>query len=101
VDATDVYWINGGSLKKIGTNGGTITTLTEADGYDLAMDSVFVYYIRSGQLRKIPKQGGQYTTLASVNVINYCGIAVDDSHVYWSEWGTASNNGYIKAVPKN
>jgi hypothetical protein len=101
VDSTDVYWINGGALKKIGKNGGAITTLAEADGYDLAMDSVFVYYIRSGQLRKIPKQGGQYTTLASVNVINYCGIAVDDSHVYWSEWGTASNNGYIKAVPKN
>jgi hypothetical protein len=109
VDSTDVYWLGGGALKKIGKNGGTVTILATGPGYNLALDATNVYWVvyidgfpSSVEVRKISKNGGPVTTLAKIaNISNYYGIAVDGTNVYWTESTMAINGGMIKTLPKN
>lgn len=109
VDSTDVYWLGGGALKKIGKNGGTVTILATGPGYNLALDATYVYWVAyidgfpsSAEVRKVAKNGGPATTLAKIaNISNYYGIAVDGTNVYWTESTMATNGGMIKTLPKN
>lgn len=109
VDSTDVYWLGGGALKKIGKNGGTVTILATGPGYNLALDATNVYWVEyidgfpsSVEVRKVGKNGGPVTTLARIASIgNYYGIAVDGTNVYWTEPSMATNGGMIKTLPKN
>jgi hypothetical protein len=109
VDSTDVYWLGGGALKKIGKNGGTVTILATGPGYNLALDATNIYWVAyidgfpsSAEVRKIAKNGGPVTTLARIaNISNYYGVAVDGTNVYWTESTMATNGGMIKTLPKN
>jgi hypothetical protein len=101
VDSTSVYYPDGGLIKKIGIDGGTVTSLTsEHHGvYVLAIDSTYVYWIESldwgAALKKVSKEGGTIVTLAQLASDNYYGIALDDTYVYWAA------SGEIKRIPKS
>jgi hypothetical protein len=101
VDSTSVYYSDGGLIKKVGIDSGTVTSLTsEHHGvYTLAIDSTHVYWIESldwgAALKKVSKQGGTVTKLAQLASDNYYGIALDETYVYWATGGN------IKRVPKS
>ena len=120
VDAASVYWTesqDGSSapylgetrVKKVGLNGGAVTTLVTEPGqpnyvntWGMAIDANSVYWIQSSQtaqtLKKVALNGGPATTLA----INYpMALALDASFVYYSEMGALTYSGTINRVGKN
>jgi hypothetical protein len=104
VDSTSVYWTeanatNGGSVKKVSINGGTVTTLASGlnsgEGLlavNVVVDSTSVYWGEvstnntNDAVRKVPINGGTVTTLAPASN-NLLGIAVDATNVYFAEQG--------------
>jgi hypothetical protein len=71
-DATNVYWANCGSFE---------------ESYN-------------GSIASAPSSGGTVTTLAAERN-DPISIAVDDSYVYWTDWGeNAWSNGAVLRVPK-
>ena len=101
VDSTSVYYSDGGLIKKVGIDSGTVTSLTsEHHGvYTLAIDATHVYWIESldwgAALKKVSKLGGTVTTLAQLTSDNYHGIALDETYAYWAVGGK------IMRVPKS
>lgn len=97
VDPANVYWIEGGypgTVKKVGINGGTVTTLASdlstSNGGKIAVDSTSVYWTErgisgnDGAVKKVGIGGGTITTLASgLSYPLY--VAVDSTSVYWIE----------------
>jgi sugar lactone lactonase YvrE len=101
VDGSNVYWTNyeGGSVLKVSTNGGAITTL--ASGQDtprgITVDGSNVYWTNynAGTVLKVPVNGGTITTLASgQNTPGH--IAVDGTSAYWTNYGGS----VMKLTPK-
>lgn len=94
VDATSVYWseLYGFAIKKVGINGGTVTTLASAgNDQGIAIDADNVYWCDPA-ISRVSKNGGAATTLAAAPGT---GIAVDSRNVYWSEYGVG---GAVKKI---
>jgi hypothetical protein len=91
LDSTSVYWTDGGSIYKIGKNGGTLISLASyVSGRDLTVDSTSVYWINvpfySGSefsyIYKFDINSSATTTLIGTHGL-ISAIAVDDKNVYW------------------
>jgi hypothetical protein len=98
VDSTDVYWSEPlyGNIKKVGINGGTVTTFASGLSYPygIAVDSTEVYWAESngGAINKKAKLGSTIRTLASgLNSPTY--IAVDSTSVYFTTATTINKVG--------
>jgi hypothetical protein len=111
VDQNSVYWTERAeTVKKVGLNGGVVTTLAASVGSPFSatgvvVDAVSVYWAvgysgSSGNIYKIPIAGGTKTTLAFAN--QPYDVAVDATHVYWAEanGGTLGSNS-VRKVPIN
>jgi len=119
-DATNVYWVDGGTntgvvynkdgdLKAVAKSGSSVLTLaTGLDGPDsVAVDADSVYWLEtgdyvsgswntnSGAINKVPKGGGTVTPLVTSHSFGYASIAVDGSSLYWAGYadGTVSSIG--------
>ena len=101
VDATSVYWVtfsDPSTVMKVPLGGGSPTTLGSAPGggFGLALDATSAYWISAKAVTKVGLQGGTPTTLAATGGQGTQGIAVDDTHVYWSDGGSP---GSVYKVP--
>jgi hypothetical protein len=101
VDAANVYWSGQNGVYKVPLGGGTNTTLaTYFYPADIAIDATYVYVIRPcngacGEIHKVPIAGGTDVILAPTQSTP-SGIAVDQTHVYWTNYG----DGTVKRVHK-
>ncbi len=101
IDSSNVYWAQFESIKKVGLNGGNITTLASAMSPNaIAIDASSVYWIEQGSpngtIKKVGLSGGPVITLESG--LSYpCVLAVDSANVYWTE----EYSGNIKKVGLN
>ena len=112
IDEAYVYWLEGrtrGAIKRKKRRGdGPIVTLT--NGIDIrapqsmALDRDAVYWTElgvragAGRVGRVSKTGGDARIL-SQNQIVPLGVAVDDEHVYWANFGP-TKNGSIRRLPK-
>jgi hypothetical protein len=93
VDATSVYFINGGTaannyvdgaLMKVPTGGGKTTTVVSGQSPSgLAMAGTNLYYFTSNTVMTVPISGGDPATLVSGQT-GPQGVAVDATNVYWT-----------------
>jgi hypothetical protein len=91
VDATAVYWTNGGlsgdgSVMKVGLSGGAPVSLASGQQrpVGLAVDANAVYWTTSETVMKVDLAGGMPSTLASAQKGPFA-IAVDNEAVYWTD----------------
>ncbi len=117
MDSDAIYWAEDdgtvpyyndattGIIRKVGKNGGTVTTLVSGLNHPDAVlfDDFNVYFIErgswpnnNGTIKKVPKKGGAITTLASGLNYPQGAAAIDSTNVYWQE--PTSN---IQKVGKN
>jgi hypothetical protein len=102
VDDTSVYWIIPGGIRKIGRDGGTAVAIGAQSGArDLVVDPTGVYLTSSGLssggglVVRMGLGGEAPVTLAS-GLNDPQGIALDPTHVYWTEKG----GGTVMKVPR-
>jgi hypothetical protein len=94
VDGTSVYWTDGDAVAKVPIGGGTVTTLAMAQKPKLAAtDAAYVYYVENGTLKKVPTVGGAVVPLAPCAA---AGLAVDATHVYWTDTTAGTVNRVAK-----
>ncbi len=116
VDSSNVYWTESAdgtngtgtiTVKKIGINGGTVSTLassqrpTSVYAWDIAVDSDSVYWIEQYQnnlssLKKVEINSGIVTELVS-DPARPLGLAIDSSALYYTD----NNAGTINKIDKN
>jgi hypothetical protein len=65
--------------------------------YGLALDAKYVYFNSGDFVKRVPRAGGSVQTLAAANAWK---LAVDDTHVYWTE-GVFGADCAIKKAPKS
>ena len=107
VDETNVYFVApfAGAVMKVPKAGGEVTTvaggLTFAGGFNasivLAIDATHLYVAESGggRILRLDKDGSNLTTIAS-GQDHPSAIVIDDSSVYWDNFG----DGTIASAPK-
>lgn len=109
VDSTGVYWTNiagpmtNGSVKKVGLNGGAVSTLVSGLGGigRLVVDSQNAYWsdLGGGSLGSVALKGGPIVSIA-VGQKEPIGIALDPTSVYWvnaANIGGGLNGSVMKA----
>ena len=87
VDGSNVYWADSvlGSVLYVAKNGGSAVELaTEQFPWDLAMDTDSIYWSNGDAIMKVAKSGGMPTELVGGQT-EALYVAVDDTHVYWTD----------------
>jgi len=83
-----------GVVRKVGKNGGTVTTLASGLNHPVAvlLDNYFVYFIErgswpnsNGTIKKVPKNGGTITTLTSGLNYPQGASTIDATNVYFAD----------------
>lgn len=101
VDGQHVYWtMHSESIEetsRVDKQGASAAELIGPAGYRIAVDDTHVYGVWYG-VWKAPKSGGETTYL--VDNLGVQGIAVDESHVYFSHWSFDDIDGVYK-LPKS
>jgi sugar lactone lactonase YvrE len=85
---------------RVSKDGGALTTIASGiDATSIAVDETSVYLTVATEqaVMKVPLAGGQVTTLA-YDQMDPDGIAVDQSSVYWTNFGVDGT--IIKLTPK-
>jgi len=89
------------AVKRIPAAGGAPTTLVSAAGLiyhrALAVDDTYVYFGDNAGVNRVPKAGGPVLALAPGYDSHE--LALDGSHVYWTEW-TVVGDDAIRRVAK-
>lgn len=100
IDTTHVYWLDDKALSRVSKAGGAPEVLATLEGQPLgggiALDDARVYYATYGAVLAVDKSGGAPTTLVT-GACAATSVAVDDTHVYFSNSGC---NGDLVRIPK-
>jgi hypothetical protein len=104
VDAQAVYWASGDiyqaqDIFRVDRDGGAPILLAHAGRVEqLVAHGSWLYWTEGDAVRRVPTAGGEVKTLADGQT-SARGLVVDDSHVYWSDWGSDDNAGGVFRVP--
>lgn len=104
VDQTGVYWSNGGnasggSIAKVGLDGGASTTLAPAtDPLHIALDAGNVLWTSGGAIWKVAEQGGSPATLIASGPWVATGVAARAGTAYWVAVGDAGGGLVMKVA---
>jgi hypothetical protein len=110
VDDTSVYWVRtrpSPGVVSAPKSGGPETVLAADEAVNLVIDGDYVYYTVTGassSVRRVAKAGGTPEILADGQKQAFA-IAVDASHVYWTDLGSLTGNQYngdgaVRVIPK-
>jgi hypothetical protein len=90
-------------LRRINFNGSGSLTLLERCNFNpggMVADNDYVYFRDSdNDLKRIPVDGGALVTLAA-DVNTCCGLAQDETHLYWARRESGSNNNGLFRILK-
>jgi hypothetical protein len=105
-DGTHVYWVNygyasDGTVNEVPVGGGSVTTLASGQSgpISVAVDGTNVYWVNhgnysesNGTVNEVPVGGGSVTTLATSQGGYLDSLAVNGTHVYWTDpyYGTVN-----------
>ncbi len=95
----DFLFLNlAGSIHRFPKNGGEDTVIvTGAFGGGQASDGQYLYFLKEGRIRAIPVAGGAEIDLAP-GPNGETEIAVDSTHVFWTDWSRGIGLGQIWRV---
>lgn len=110
VAGNDVFWVEGGNLRKVSV-GGTPTTLATgtrcAGGADTpVVDNVYAFWVTSEcspdtySIRRVPISGGTPTTFVTTS-IPILTMAADAGNLYWMENRFPDANGAIRTMAES
>jgi hypothetical protein len=108
VDGSNVYWVDTGDpnkangvVQKVPIGGGTITPLASSQHVpaELVLDDTYLYWVSlgDGTVQKVPLGGGSATTLVTGQLP--VALAVDATHIYWTNGSLKPYGGTVKAMP--
>jgi hypothetical protein len=104
IDETSVFWVTGepfGSqrIMTIQQDGGTPRPLGSASTVSqLVIRGSYLYWTEYFTVKRMPVTGGDFMTLASDRA-DARGLAVDDTDVYWTEFGVPTRPAGLFKVP--
>lgn len=114
MDATDVYLSTSDSIYRIARDGSAppvvIGPTLTSFAWAMVVDETNVYWaalesgINGGAIFSLPKRGGGMPVLVASKQLRPSDLAVDDTHVYWTNQGNASGQdeggGAVMSAPK-
>jgi phosphodiesterase/alkaline phosphatase D-like protein len=109
VDATSVYWVESGLLRKIGKQGGTPANLASGlaspAGLAVAGGFAFVGESLGGGQSRIDRftVDGLSSLVLATDSSTVTRLAVDGANVYWTDFGGGGTlaNGSVRSVPRS
>jgi hypothetical protein len=97
-------WPDADAIYKIAWKGGTRTKVSSADHADsanaLTLDDSFVYWVQLNKLMRAPLAGNAPPVLLAEVGSSVYGLAVDASHVYFTDKAGGLGEGAMRRVPK-
>lgn len=94
-DGTNLYWSDGGGLRRMALGGGPITTLYAAtDVHAIGLDASRVFFAAGATIRSVAKTGGASTLQVGLGTnvtAMYVDHATSNTVLYWGE----SNGGVL------
>jgi hypothetical protein len=105
LDDTSVFWGSGDwplgqEIMTIAQDGGRPTWLADAGPYllQLVVHGSFLYWTEFYAVKRISVTGGEVVTLATDRA-DARGLAIDDTYVYWTDWGIDTHGAGLFKVP--